>query len=161
MDYQEFMRLFEPLEKNLFFLILSIVKNKDDADDVFQDVALKGCTGFKKLRDNSNFNAWINRIAVTTAYDHVKKRRRHIDIETVALPYYDTYNEGDEALRRAMLSLEEQERTIVILKAVNGLHHKEIARIVRRPESTVRTVYARAIKKLSEILEKSGKEGRS
>lgn len=159
MDYQEFMRLFEPAQKNTYFLILSIVRNGDDADDVFQDTALKACTSFKKLRDKQKFNAWLSKIAITTAYDCVKKRRRHIDIESVALPYYDTYNEGDEELRKAMMTLEEQERTIVILKAVNGLHHKEIAEVVRRPEATVRTIYARAINKLSDILTKSGKEG--
>lgn len=159
MDYQEFMRLFEPLQKNVFFLILSIVRNKDDADDVFQDTALKGCTSFKKLRDKTKFGAWISRIAVTTAYDHVKKRRQHIDIESVALPYYDSYSESDERLRQAMMTLDEQSRTIVILKAVNGLKHKEIAQIVHRPETTVRTVYARAIRNLSDILDKDRKEG--
>lgn len=153
------MRLFEPAQKSIFFLILSIVRDKDDADDVFQDTALKACTSFKKLRDKEKFNSWLSKIAVTTAYDCVKKRRAHVDIDTVALPYYDSYNDDDDALRHAMMTLEEQERTIVILKAVNGLHHKEIARIVHRPEATVRTIYARAVKKLSEILEDNGKEG--
>lgn len=159
MDYQEFLRLFEPVQKNIFFLILSIVRNRDDADDVFQDTALKAYTSFKKLRDKRKFNAWVSKIAVSASYDYLKKRKQHVDIESVALPYYDTYTEGDEALRKAMLTLEKEERTIVILKAVNGLHHKEIAQIVRRPEATVRTIYARAIKKLADILEKSGKEG--
>ncbi len=153
------MRLFEPEQKKIFFLILSIVRNQDDADDVFQDTALKACTNFKKLRDTGKFNAWLSKIAITTAYDYLKKRRRHIDIESVVLPYYDSYNEGDEGLRQAMLALEEEERTIVILKAVNGLQHKEIAQIVRRPEPTVRTIYARAVKKLADNLDKSGKEG--
>ena len=159
MDYQEFMRLFEPAQKSIFFLILSIVRDKDDADDVFQDTALKACTLFKKLRDKEKFNSWLSKIAVTTAYDYVKKRKAHVDIESVALPYYDSYRDEDEALRQAMMTLEDQERTIVILKAVNGLRHKEIAGIVRRPEATVRTIYARAIKKLSDILEQNGKEG--
>lgn len=159
MDSQEFLRLFEPAQKNVFFLILSIVRNKDDAEDVFQETALKACTGFKKLRDTSRFSAWLSRIAVTTAYDYLKKRRHHLDIDDVAIPYYDTYNESGEQLRRAMLTLNEEERTIVILKAVNGLPHKEIATIVRRPEGTVRTIYARAVKKLSDKLTTPGKEG--
>lgn len=159
MDYQEFLKLFEPVQKSIFFLILSIVRNKDDADDVFQDTALKACLSFKKLRDKEKFNAWLSKIAVTASYDYLKKRKLHVDFESVSMPYYDSYNEGDEELRRAMLALKKEERTIVILKAVNGLQHKEIAQIVHRPEATVRTVYARAIKKLQDTLEQSGKEG--
>lgn len=153
------MKLFEPIQKSIFFLILSIVKNKDDADDVFQEAALKGCLNFKKLKNTKRFNAWFSKIAVNTAYDYLKKRRLHVDIEAVALPWYDTYNEGDEELRQAILSLEKEERIIVILKAVNGLKHKEIAGIVRKPEATVRTIYSRAVKKLSDLLEEKGKEG--
>ena len=152
MDCGEFMRLFEPLQKNLYFLILSIVKDADDADDVFQDTALKGCLSFKKLRDPSAFNAWISRIATHAAYDCVRRRRSHVDIETLAIPYYDAYSDPDEELRRAMMTLEEHERTVVVLRAIQGLRYKEIASILRRPEPTVRTVYARAIKKLAAIL---------
>lgn len=152
MEYREFMRLFEPVQKNIFFLILSIVRNNDDAEDVFQDTALKGCIHFQKLRSYDKFNAWISRIAVTTAYDFVRRRRRTVDIDAVTLPHYDTYNEDDDRLREAMLKLDESERTIVVLKAVQGLHHKEISQIVHRPENTVRTVYARAIKKLADML---------
>lgn len=161
MDYSEFMRLFEPLQSKIHFLILSIVRNEDDAADVFQDVALKGCLNFRKLRNPSSFNAWISRIAVNAARDYVRKRRDKIDISTLSLPHYDTYSESDEVLRRAMISLSDSERTVVILRAVQDLPYKDIAAIIHRPESTVRTVYARAIRKLSDKLNSNDQKGGS
>lgn len=156
MDYQEFIELFEPVQDKLYFLILSIVKNADDADDVFQDVALRGCVNFNKLRNRGSFMPWITKIAVNASYDQIRKRRDKVDISTLSLPHYDTYSEGDEALRDALMQLRDAERTVVILRALHELTFKEIAGIVHRPENTVRTVYARALKKLSAILDEKG-----
>jgi RNA polymerase sigma-70 factor (ECF subfamily) len=61
-------------------------------------------------------------------------------------------------LEGAFQVLNDEERSIVLLHAVSGMKHKEIASILNKPLSTVLSKYNRAIKKLNQELSNNGKE---
>ena len=61
--------------------------------------------------------------------------------------------EERELLQTALAALEEQERRIVVLHAVTGLKHREIAQLLELPLATVLSKYHRALKKLKVRLE--------
>ena len=65
----------------------------------------------------------------------------------------DLSPEERELLQTALAALEEQERRIVVLHAVTGLKHREIAQLLELPLATVLSKYHRALKKLKVRLE--------
>ena len=76
------------------------------------------------------------------------------EVEQVSLPF-DRDTEEAVTLQQAMLNLNEQERQILMLHAVTGLKHREIAEIMGIPLATVLAKYARSLKKLKHILQET------
>ncbi len=68
-------------------------------------------------------------------------------------PSFDRDSEEAVALEQAMKVLGDQERQILILHAVTGLKHREIAEMLGMPLATVLSKYARSLKKLKKALE--------
>ena len=77
------------------------------------------------------------------------------DEEWSALPARapDVTTEDRHVLRAALSVLSEQERQVVMLHAVTGLKHREIAQLLELPLATVLSKYRRALKKLNLLLE--------
>ncbi|MBR2974450.1 MAG: RNA polymerase sigma factor, partial [Clostridia bacterium] len=101
-------------------------------------------------RDDTNFSAWMLQIAKNLAFNHLNKAKR-----VVATDDFSTYSvdakvdEMTEILNKA-LSLDE--RQVVVLHAVAGYKHREIAQIVGKPIGTVTWVYKNALAKLKKYL---------
>ena len=94
----------------------------------------------------------LTREAVSYTHLDVYKRQ---DEEWSALPARapDVTTEDRHVLRAALSVLSEQERQVVMLHAVTGLKHREIAQLLELPLATVLSKYRRALKKLNLLLE--------
>lgn len=68
-----FNEVYEAYEKLLYFLIFSIVRNKEVAKDVLQDVFVKVFVDTSSLRSPKNFHSWIIKIAKNSALTIAKK----------------------------------------------------------------------------------------
>lgn len=150
---EKFIRLFESYSSKVFFTILGIVKDKQDAEDIFQDTALKAYKSFNKLKDTNSFNTWIIKIAINNSYDYIKRNRLTYNIDELQIPYYDNYGYKDEILLDALNMLSSDERIVVILKVYDEMSYKEISKIVDRPINTLKSVYTRSLIKLKKYLE--------
>lgn len=148
----EFVQLFEKHQKKIFFIILGIVKNKDDAEDVFQNTAYKGYKYFHSIKDVSAFNTWIIKIAINNSYDFIKQHKASYNIEELQIPYYDNYSDSDILLQSALHSLSQDERIVVMLKAIEEMRYDEISQITGRPVNTLKSVYKRSLEKLRQYL---------
>lgn len=106
--------------------------------------------------------AWILTITKNIARTRLRAASRQIPFEEVELSSlpFDHDTEEAIALEQAMRVLNEQERQILILHAVTGLKHREIAEMMGMPLATVLSKYARSLKKLKAQLEQQPSDGR-
>lgn len=153
---ENFVQLFEKYQKKVFFLILGILKNKNDAEDVLQDTALKGYKNFHKLKDVTAFNTWIIKIAINNSYDFLKQNTATYDIDELQIPSYDNYSDRDHLLVEALNSLSQDERIVVMLKVFEDMRYDEISQITNRPVNTLKSVYKRSLEKLRHYLDAQG-----
>ena len=144
--------------KTVYAYILSIVKNPEDADDIYQDTFLKVQSAAADYQPQGKPLAWIFTIARN--YCMMKYRR---DQKKAELGYEELENmpglsrienkEDRLVLSAALAMLSEEERQIVILHAVTGMKHREIAALLSLPLSTVLSKYKRSLEKLKKHLE--------
>lgn len=66
--------------QRIYRTILGITKNKEDAEDVFQESFLRAYVGLKRFEGRSNFYTWLTRIAINTSLMLLRKRRTHLEI---------------------------------------------------------------------------------
>ena len=161
-----FEMLFKRMNKPVFALAFSIVGDKSLAEDVVQETFIRIKTKSNLYNEGTNGAAWIFQIARNLSLNLIKKRKFEVTIENNQSleelflkhsPSGDKSKEFDISLEKFLLQeaftkLNENERQIIILYAVSGLKHKEIAKLLGIPQSTERWYYIRALGKLRKIL---------
>lgn len=161
-DQQAFATLYQETERALYAYALSLVQHHDDALDVMHDTYLKIRASAHLYKPQGKPMAWIYTIARNLAMDHFRKQARVQEMPG-EIENHMTFSYVSDATDRLVLemtmkALQKEEREIVILHAVNGYKHREIADMLDMPLSTVLSKYRRALHKLRVILEEGGIE---
>ena len=162
-DKEAFQLLYKETFQSVYVFLLSIVRNKEDAEDLLQETYIRVRLHADQYEDQGKPLAWIFTIARNLALMRLRnlKKASYQDFDTlqVAVDFSDiTHAEDRIVLTSAFQVLGEEERTIVLLHAVSGFKHREIAQFLNKPLATVLSKYRRAIKKLQHELIKNGKE---
>lgn len=163
-DLQAYDYLMSKYQSRIYALLYNMTSNKEDAEDLLQEVFLKGYKALPRFKGHASFYTWIYRIAVNTAINYVKKRKR---TQGLSLDHLDLGIERDPALvqmasqetpdrnlglkelqiklNKALQTLSEKHRTVVVLHDIQGLPHHEIGKILGVSSGTVRSrlFYAR------------------
>jgi RNA polymerase sigma-70 factor (ECF subfamily) len=134
-------------ERRIFNYILRLVKNREDALDVAQDVFLKAYQNLRKLEDPGRFAPWLYRIAHNEAYSHLRKNRPETELEEAQFEPWVAPGpsrrmlpvEVSLAVERALESLSHDQREAVVLKIYQGFKFEEMAEILGCPVSTVKS----------------------
>ncbi|NLW65686.1 MAG: RNA polymerase sigma factor [Clostridiales bacterium] len=142
---------------------LSIVKNSKDAEDVLQDTFLKIWSAAEGYQSMGKPMAWILTIVRNLATSKLRERGKTVEMPEDEQLYDATHDpsfgiEQRVVLEAAMRELGNDERQIVMLHAISGLKHIEIARMLSMPLSTVLSKYSRALRKLQRALEEGKHE---
>ena len=142
----------------VYSYILSIVKNPEDAEDILQDTYVKVCLNASQYSSQGKPMAWILTIARNLSLMKLRAGKRMSDI-----PEYEWEAIVDESARfntedrmvleAAVAGVSDEESQIVMLHAVAGLKHREIADMLDMPLATVLSKYNRALKKMRRIIE--------
>ncbi len=145
----------------MFNVAVRIVNNTGEAEDVLQDAFLDAFQKIHDFRQNSTFGAWLKQIVINRALNHLRNRKvQFIDIEDAPeVANEETYDEEGieldiQRVQSAIQQLPDGFRTVICLYLLEGYDHEEIAEIMGVAESTSRTQYIRAKKRLLEILKK-------
>jgi RNA polymerase sigma-70 factor (ECF subfamily) len=152
-------------DKRVYNYLLRLVRNREDAQDLAQDVFLKAYQNLKKLEDVDRFPGWLYRIAHNEAYSLLRKHRPEGDIE-VELRMGDASNrmfpaELTLAVDRALGRLSPDHREAVLLKVYQGFKFEEMAEILGCPVSTVKSRLYTALDLLKDTLAPIGVRGAS
>ncbi|WMJ23824.1 RNA polymerase sigma factor [Paludicola sp. MB14-C6] len=159
-DRQAFEKLYRATDKTLFAYILSILRNTEDAQDVMQDTYLKIRASAHLYTPQGKPLAWILTIAKNLSFmklrEQTRKRTYSFEETLTEAIYLDdiTNNEDTIILKAALTTLNDTERQIILLHAISGLKHHEIADILHIPLSTSLSKYHRALAKLKKQIEK-------
>lgn len=157
---EDFDALYRLTARSLYAFTLSLTRNSQDAQDAMMDtyLAIRTCAG--QYRPQGKPLAWIFTIARNAVRMQQRRSGREAPLED--LPPLELADDSDPtaalALREALRILDGQEREIVLLHAVSGLKHREIAAMLGRPLSTVLSKYNRALRKLRRQLEAADEE---
>lgn len=166
-DDDAFGQLYTSYYKSLYRTAYYLLGNAADAEDTVMDTVTDAYTGIGKLRVAEAFEGWIYKILYNKA-----RRKRGIKVykATVELPEtlegssLSAESIGDNAdLMRALDTLSEQERSIVVLSVCEGYTSAEIGQIMALNANTVRSKQMRALAKMRTLMEPTsfGKEEQS
>lgn len=143
----DFDNIYEEYFDRVYYKVLSVVKNNDDAEDICQETFISVYKNLSKFREESNIYTWIYRIAINKTYDFFKKRKLEFEINDDVLSLPEDINFDTKVILEEKLKLiSEKEREIVLLKDIYGYKLKEIAEIKNMNLSTVKSVYYKALK---------------
>ena len=138
--------------RRMFRLIYRIVGNVPDAQDLTQEALVKALARKAQLKDDRKAVQWLNRIAVNTALDFVRRRGRVAFGELAEAPPAKTESPEDRVLRSETRSwiegglqlLSERERTALVLRDVEDMPAAEVAKTMGCSTATVRSHIANA-----------------
>ena len=142
----------------VYSMALSYLKNAEEAQDVAQETFVRIWENAAMYRSQGSPMAWILTIARNLSLMKLRLEVRQSSLsedEWNAIPA-DTSAvslEDRQMLQDALSALSDEERQIVLLHAVTGLKHREIAALTELPLSTVLSKYRRALNKLRLQLE--------
>jgi len=162
-DGLAFSMLIEKHEKFVFNVVYRMVNNIEDAKDISQEAFIKAFKSFDTYDGSAAFSTWIYRIAVNAAIDHMRKQKREQSVSfdeyitddtvsTMSVEESVVSNEGKGAILDAVNKLEEEFKTVVVLRDIHGMDYSEISDITGCPVGTVKSRLSRARGKLRNML---------
>lgn len=152
-----FETLYRLTEKTMYTYILSLIRKHEDALDILQETYLKIRMAAHLYRPMGKPLAWMFTIAKNLSYTKFRNQQHFCDLELMdldnTLQYsYITDQEDRLVLQSAFKILDDTECEIIMLYAVSGMKHQEIANALEIPLSTALSKYHRALKKLRKHL---------
>lgn len=158
-DREAFEDFYELTERSIYAFALSILKNHEDALDVVQDTYLKIRSAAHLYIPMGKPLAWVFTITRNLAMNRLRLQMKVDsivieDIENDQSFSYVSDHEDRLVLKAALAILDIQEREIILLHAVSGFKHREIAQNLKMPLSTVLSKYKRGLDKLRKHLNK-------
>lgn len=166
-DEEGFEMLVKKYQNQVVNIVYSLSGATSCADDIAQEVFIKVHRALGSFRKRCEFATWLYRITVNTAYNYIKKEKRYLPSgyiqETGAVqqrPLRELeIREKEELISKALKRLPFNFRTAIVLKEIEGLSYKEIAKTMRCSIGTVESRLFRARDMLKRMLSPIIKEG--
>jgi RNA polymerase sigma-70 factor (ECF subfamily) len=168
-DVSAFEPLVEKYRQRVWRLAFNVLRDGEEAWDVAQDAFIRAYQALPSFRGDSAFYTWLFRIVMNVAADRARQRGargRAFGTERVPEEDWDRLmvdqGEGPEAaaaraqdrerIQRALDTLPEHHRTIIMLSDLEGLSYREIAEVLSIPMGTVMSRLHNARKRLRDAL---------
>lgn len=153
---KSFNELYEKYNKLIYCIAFSILKNKENSEDIVQIVFTKIYKLEKEKLPTSNEASWLYSLTKNEALNYIRKQKNDISLDDIDYIAYedrefekiidkDTYN-------RMMEKLDKEEREIVSLKILADMKFKDIAKLLNMPIGTVQWKYYTALHSLKLII---------
>jgi len=151
-------QLYKQYSRAMYNIAIRILNNKMDAEDMLQESFVTAFSRLAELKNRNVFGSWLKRIVINKCISLQRKRK-------VAFEEIDESRHGepeilDEGLpevnpllvHRAIKELPEKGRVVLVMRALEGSSHKEIAESLDISVSTSKTQYSRALSLLNRKL---------
>ncbi|MCI0706854.1 MAG: RNA polymerase sigma factor [Ignavibacteriae bacterium] len=161
-SHDAFRILVERHMKQAYNLAYGFLLDHDDAEDVAQESFVRAYQSLGSFRVESEFGTWLYRIVHNVALNRLRhektKSSRHVSLDH---PLADSASgdgnvaEGKEQqmhVERALHELPTLQRSVVILRHLEGLSTRQVSQILGCTEGTVKTHLHRGLKKMKKLL---------
>jgi RNA polymerase sigma-70 factor, ECF subfamily len=177
-DKEAFEELVRRHEGRVFAVASGILRNKEDVEDIAQQVFLKAYFSLKRFDQRAAFSTWLYKITVNECWDVLRKRKvrpllYEAELSEEQARQYQASEEvrdsrADTSERLAMRQqldklldcLEERDRTMLVLKEVQGFSVEEIAEILEINGNTVKVRLFRARQRIAERMRRKRGTGK-
>lgn len=151
-DVEAFTELARRCQERIFYSILALTKNHQDASDLTQEALMKAFKSLKTFKQRSSFNTWVYRIAVNLALNFLRKGKRDGAKKVLdeSLSWAEAKEEASHSpegsslkrelsrkLQEAVDSLPLPYKASFALVVFQGMTHGQAARILGCSENTV------------------------
>jgi RNA polymerase sigma-70 factor (ECF subfamily) len=144
-----------------FRVAYSVLRHREDAEDVAQEAFAKAYRNFRQLRDRDRFRAWLARMTWRLAIDRCRAANRRQRVELEATDNGSSPSTADavvardraDQLWRAIDALPEKLRIVIVLASIEGHEVQEVASLLGIPKGTVKSRLFIARQRLKEQLQ--------
>ena len=162
-DEAAFRELVESYESRIRSVIYGILRNRDDADEIAQEVFGKVYFAIKTFGARSSLYTWIYRIAVNECYGSLRKKRfkmvhesdsaddvlsKRVQMIADGRPTPDRVALQRNLINKLLARMPEDDRLLLIMKEVEGLSLAELSEMTGLKEATIKVRLFRARQKL-------------
>jgi RNA polymerase sigma-70 factor, ECF subfamily len=178
-DEIAFREIVERYQAKVFSIIYGILRNRNDAEDIAQQVFAKIYVSVGKFDFRSSLLTWIYKITVNECYDYLRKKRVR------KLTYESDFSEDDarmmenveqspekvrpvdetlakrDLIMKLLEKISEEERNLILLKEVEGHSVEELAQMTGMNQNTIKVKLFRARQKLQKAALRISKKSQS
>lgn len=137
---------------NMYRLALAMLHNRQDAEDAVSEAVLRAYEKIHTLRDQDRFRPWIMQITANEARKLYGKKKQVTPMEDME-SYMPVFRDENHELWDVVMQMESVHREVIMLYFYERFSIREIGRILRVPEGTVKSRLSRAKEKLRMMLE--------
>lgn len=155
-NMEAFLSLIRNFEQDLYRIASIRLKSADDIDDAIQMTIEKALKNIKKLKEPQYIKTWMIRILINNCNAICKRKKKNIEYNENIESNVKNYNEEVDAKLDFYIlikNLNDKEKIVMTLYYSENLTTKEISKILKEPESTIRNRISRAVKKLRDRYE--------
>jgi RNA polymerase sigma-70 factor, ECF subfamily len=158
-------KIYQRYKEDIYKYLYYLTRNKELAEDLVQETFLQAFTSIHRFKGNSKVRTWLFQIAKFVYYNHSRKNKKEkisaleeIDFFINGKSPEHTYleKEREQSIFRALASLSDPYKQVVILKLYNELSFREIGDVFEKSENWARVTFHRGKLKLLQLLEKGG-----
>lgn len=167
-----FAQLIHEFQDKVFNKCMSFVPNKEDAEDIAQEVFVEVFNSIQKFKGNSKLSTWIYRITVNKCLEFIRKKStkkrfaffQSLKVDETSIDrtsYFTEFNhpgillenkEHSEVLYLAIDRLPDDQKIAFTLHKIDGLSYKEISEITKKSTPSIESLLFRAKKNLQKQL---------
>jgi len=170
-DQNAFKKLMDNYKSSIYFTILKMTNNTDDAEDLTNEAFSKAFNKLNKFKKNYTFSTWLFRIAINNTIDFIRKKKltatnlnrsfKNKDRKNFEMEIKDeTMNPSEKTIhkqkvhlvRKYVSKLPSKYKQLIIYRYFDELSYKEIAKKTMSPLGTIKTQLFRARELLFKIL---------
>jgi len=165
-DQLAFREVVERYQTKVHSIIYGILRNRNDAEDIAQQVFTKVYFSIRAFDSRSSLLTWIYKITVNECYDYLRKRRvrklvyesdfseedanhlAHSNAAVDSQPSVESELAGREYVLKLLAKVSEEDRSLLLLKEVEGHSVEELAEMTGMNQNTIKVKLFRARQKL-------------
>lgn len=174
-DRQAFKSLMQRYQRKVYSVAYGFLRNQEDALDVVQESFIKVHRYLANFEGNSSFYTWLYRIVTNLCIDHIRKNRRHRELEfddslrhdagddaggIVALPLSSVGDPAQLLQRREILDavqdglqyLSDKHRAVIVMRELQGMSYEEMAQAMKCSKGTIMSRLFHARRNMQRLL---------
>lgn len=159
-DREAYYEVYHLYKRSMFNACYRILNSTEEAEDVLQESFVSAFKNLEHYRGESTFGAWLKKIVINKAITQVKRKKmerfpedERFDVkEEEAVDVFEGFPCSVEQVKNSMQKLPDGYRMVLSLYLLEGYDHGEIGEILEITESTSKSQFNRAKKKLKELI---------